>query len=42
MTANQPGVWTRRQFLKTLGATAGGAAVMNVMSAWGMLRLVTS
>ncbi len=37
MTANQPGVWTRRRFLKTLGATSGGAAVMNAMSAWGML-----
>jgi monoamine oxidase len=37
MTANQPGVWTRRRFLKMLGATSGGAAVMNAMSAWGML-----
>jgi monoamine oxidase len=37
MTEKQQGVWTRRRFLKALGVTGGGAAVMNAMSAWGML-----
>lgn len=26
---------TRRKFLQMVGATTGGAAVMNVMTAWG-------
>ena len=29
---------TRRQFLKLMGATVGSAAVMNTMSAWGLLE----
>lgn len=38
MSTEQRGVWTRRRFLQTIGASAGGgAAAMNVMSAWGML-----
>lgn len=38
MSTEQRSVWTRRRFLQTIGASAGGgAAAMNVMSAWGML-----
>jgi monoamine oxidase len=38
MSTEQRSVWTRRKFLQTIGASAGGgAAAMNVMSAWGML-----
>ena len=36
MPENQQGVWTRRRFLKMVGAIAGGPAVLNAMSAWGM------
>lgn len=31
----RPGVVTRRRFLQMVGATAGSAAVLNVMTAWG-------
>lgn len=37
MSTSQSGVWTRRRFLKALGATTGGAAVTDVLSAWGIL-----
>jgi monoamine oxidase len=35
----QPGILTRRRFLQMVGATAGSAAMFNVMSAWGQIPM---
>ena len=34
-----PGSLSRRQFLQMVGATAGSAAVMNIMTAWGQIPI---
>jgi monoamine oxidase len=35
----RPGILTRRKFLQMVGATAGSAAVFNVLSAWGQVPM---
>lgn len=35
----RPGALTRRRFLQLVGATAGPAAVLNVMTAWGQVPM---
>ncbi|HWV22965.1 MAG TPA: FAD-dependent oxidoreductase [Thermomicrobiales bacterium] len=35
----QPGALTRRRFLQMVGATAGSAAVLNVLTAWGQVPI---
>ncbi|HVL23564.1 MAG TPA: flavin monoamine oxidase family protein [Thermomicrobiales bacterium] len=38
-SARHPGIITRRRFLQMVGATAGSAAVMNVLTAWGQMPM---